>query len=136
MNRRNFLRNSGLTLGSAVLAPQAMGSAGTWDSPTASSVLDTWSKVRADFMLDQSHIQMAQMLLASHPSRVREAIARHRKAFDTNPATYWEDSFLTIDDLATEAAGKYMNCDPGEIGLTDSTTQGMSLLLNGFKLNK
>jgi len=119
-----------------MLAPHAIASAAGMDSPTASAVFTTWAKVREDFNLDQSHIQMAQMLLASHPTRVREAISKHRQAFDENPATYWEGKFMTIDGVATEAAGRYMNCDPGEIALTDSTTQGMSLLLNGFRLKK
>ncbi len=29
---------------------------------------------------------MAQMLLASHPTPVRDAIKKHREAFDANPS--------------------------------------------------
>ena len=134
MDRRNFLRNAGLTLGSAVVAPSSIQSITQAASQPASKILDTWAKVRSDFDLDMSHIQMAQMLLASHPSRVRDAIAGYRQAFDTNPATFWEEKWIEAEQVVTEAASRYLECEPGEIALTDSTTQGVALLLNGFKL--
>ena len=67
MERRNFLRNAGLAIGTAIAAPNALAKSDLLNTPTASRVLDTWAKVRDDFMLDHHHIQMAQMLLASHP---------------------------------------------------------------------
>jgi len=108
-------------------------SQGTTVAPL-SEVLQTWEGVRALFPLDNSHIQMAQMLLASHPKPVADAIAMHRKAFDKNPAMYWEEHYLTAEKLVCEAAAKYMGVQPGEIALTDSTTMGTALLFNGMKL--
>ena len=134
MNRRHFLRNTGLSIGSAVITPTALTNLSPLNLPSLHSPLDTWSGVRSEFILDHHHIQMAQMLLASHPRRVRDAIAKHRLAFDENPATYWEEHFQTAEGVVTEAAGRYMHCDPDEIALTDSTTQGMAMFLNGFKL--
>lgn len=134
MDRRKFLRNAGLSLGSAVVAPRSIQSFTHAAAHPASKTLDTWAKVRSDFALDHSHIQMAQMLLASHPSRVRDAIAGYRKAFDTNPATFWEEKWIEAEQVVTKAASRYMECETGEIALTDSTTQGVALLLNGFKL--
>ena len=67
---------------------------------------------------------------------MREAIAKHREEFDTNPALYWESKFETVDGVATDAASRYMNCDPGEVALTDSTTQGMAMVMNGLKLKE
>ena len=95
---------------------------------------DSWDLVRNQFDLDHSRIQMAQMLLASHPAPVKEAIARHREAYNGSPAMYWEEHFMTAEKVVTAAAGKYMNVDPEEIALTDSTTMGTSLLFNGMKL--
>ncbi len=136
MNRRFFLKNAGVAFGSAAFAP-ALVTAGSSDYqsvPPASRVLDTWAKVRGDFLLDHKHLQMSQMLLASHPTVVREAIARHRKGMDENPATYWEDHWIEAEEAVIKAAAEYTGADPSELGLTDSTTQGVSLLLNGFKL--
>jgi len=77
---------------------------------------------------------MAQMLLASHPKPVRDAIAKHRAAYDASPATYWEEHWLTAEKKVADAAAKYMNVDASEIALTDSTTMGTSLLFNGMRL--
>lgn len=134
MKRRNFLRNTGLSIGSAMIAPGAFTALSPIETPDIKSALHTWAQVRSEFLLDHHHIQMAQMLLASHPKRVRDAIAQHRKAFDESPAHYWEEKFQTAEKIVTEVASRYMHCMPGEIALTDSTTQGMAMFLNGFKL--
>ncbi|WP_224488751.1 aminotransferase class V-fold PLP-dependent enzyme [Robertkochia flava] len=139
MNRRKFINSSGLTMGLAGFFPSVLT---TWDTaaqPAAQGiapVLDTssWDWVRTQFELDHSRIQMSQMLLASHPLPVKEAIAKHRTAYNESPATYWEEHFMTAEKEVTAAAGKYMNVDPEEIALTDSTTMGTSLLFNGMKL--
>lgn len=99
-----------------------------------SEVLRTWEGVRALFPLDNSHIQMAQMLLVSHPKPVADAIEMHQKAFDKNPAMYWEEHYLTAEKVVCNAAAKYMGVQPEEIALTDSTTMGTALLFNGMKL--
>ncbi len=90
--------------------------------------------MRSQFDRDHSHIQMSQMLLASHPRPVAEEIERQRKAYDTNPATYWEDNWLNAEVNVAKAAAKYMGVDAGEIALTDSTTMATSMLFNGMKL--
>lgn len=135
MDRRNFLRNSGIALGSALTTSSALH---VVKHPKLearlSGAVGKWADVRSQFELDHSHIQMSQMLLASHPKRVRDAIAKHRKNFDENPATYWEEHHLTADTKTRKAAAKYMACDFTEVALTDSTTMGMATLLNGFKL--
>ncbi len=138
MDRRKFLNSSGIALGLSTAIPALINSSCTSavsEKAAESTEYDgTWESVRNQFILDHSHIQMAQMLLASHPKPVRDAIARHRAAYDANPATYWEDHWLTAEKQVAEAAAKYMNVDPAEIALTDSTTMGTSLLFNGMKL--
>jgi len=135
MDRRNFLRNSGVALGATLTSSSALKAV---KHPKVEARLSgasgKWADVRSQFVLDHSQIQMAQMLLASHPKRVREAIEMRRKAFDENPATYWEEHHLTADTRIRKAAARYLECDFTEVALTDSTTMGMSTLLNGFKL--
>lgn len=138
MNRRKFLNSSGVALGLTTALPAIVSTScsnAVSEQTAASNKLDgTWQSVRKQFIIDNSHIQMAQMLLASHPKPVREAIEQHRKAYDANPATYWEENWLTAEKKVAKAAAKYMNVDPSEIALTDSTTMGTALLFNGMKL--
>ncbi len=94
----------------------------------------SWGSVRSQFLLNHDNIQMAQMLFASHPKQVRDAIESHRKAFDESPAEYWEELGFTQEPMICEVAAEYMGVQPEEIVLTDSTTQGLSLLFNGLKL--
>lgn len=138
MDRRRFINASGLTLGMASVFPSLLGATSRPQSPELSipgrPSKNTWEWVRAQFKLDHSQVQMSQMLLASHPTPVEEAIQKHRKAYNESPATYWEEHFMTAEKVVTKAAGRYMNVDPEEIALTDSTTMGTSLLFNGMKL--
>lgn len=127
------MQNTGLIFGSALATPSAL--AACADGANTPLNTDSWENVRAQFNIKHDHIQMAQMLLASHPTPVREAIEKHRKAFDENPAVYWEENWLEQEAIVTRAAAKYMNADSGEIMLTDSTTQGLAMLYNGLKLN-
>ena len=125
MNRRNFIAKTGA---SALLT-----AVGKKVLPTTEKVED-WEDVRRDFNLDTSKIQMAQFLLASHPSNVRKAIENHRKGLDDNPVEYYESNFVTFTRQVLKAAETYLGAKPGEIALTDSTTMGLSLLYTGLKL--
>lgn len=126
MDRRSFLQNTGLVIGASVLAKSCA-------TPGSSAkAIDTWEGVRAQFPLAKDKIHMAQMFLASHPKPVADEIERHRKLFDAAPVNYFEDNFQTIDGKIAGAAAKYMGCAPGEVGLTDSTTQGLSTIYNGL----
>lgn len=129
MKRRFFLRSTGLALGAGVVLPHL-----SQGSTTPS--LDSWSNVREQFLLQPGRIHMAQMFLASHPKPVRDAIDRYRKLLDESPVEYWEKNFGTMEPSLCEAAAKYIQADPGEIALTDSTTMGLGILYTGFKLKE
>lgn len=79
---------------------------------------------------------MAQMLLASHPKPVKDAIENHRLNFDANPTEYWEHNFATAEPKILESAAAYLEAKPAEIALTDSTTQGLGTLYTGFRLHE
>src|SRR5260370_4036778 len=122
MQRRSFLRRTGLALGaSAVLPSLSLGS-------TSTASLDSWEGIRSQFLLDPKRIHMAQMFLASHPKPVRDAIDRHRKLLDESPVEYWEHQWKTIEPEVCQSAGRYINADPTEISLTDSTSMALGLL--------
>lgn len=132
MDRRKFLASSGLAagtvfplLGRSLKAEKVI----KYAAPARS-----WEAVRASFRLTDRHVQMAQMLFASHPEPVREAIRRHTDEFDKDPALYWEEEWQKAEENLQEAAMEYTGAGPGEIAFTDSTTQGLGLLYTGLKL--
>lgn len=92
--------------------------------------------MRKQFLLTNDRIHMAQMLLASHPLPVRKAIQKHRDKFEENSVEYWENNFMTAEDIVKKAAASYLKCDPEEIALTDSTTMGLAMLYSGLKLKE
>ena len=134
MRRRDFIRQAGLVVGAAP-ALGALASAPAMDRvPTRAFDPTNWADVRDQFALTRSRIHMASFLLASHPRPVAEAIERHRRAFDEDPATYWEEHFQRAEPQVRAAAGDYLGADPAHIALTDSTTMGLGLVYGGLQL--
>jgi isopenicillin-N epimerase len=126
--RRDFLAGAGLTVGAALAIP-----AGAATTPPAPAAGD-WAAVRDQFLLSRDHVHLALMLLASHPRPVREAIERHRRAFDENPADHFEEQFTHADADMRAAAARYLGGAPGDIALTDSTTMGLAVMYGGLAL--
>jgi isopenicillin-N epimerase len=121
LDRRDFL--SRMTAGAALAV-----------TPAAPAPPSDWSAVRNEFLLSREHIHLALMLLTSHPRPVREAIERHRRRLDENPAGYFEEKFFTADGETRAAAAAYMGGAPEHIALTDSTTMGLGVLYGGLAL--
>ena len=136
MDRRKFLRNSGLAIGATSVLPAL----GAIKKPATKNetkyAYNSWSAIRDQFKLTSGRIHMSQMLLASHPAPVRDAIEKHRNNFDENPFEYWENNWITAEQIVCKAAANYLNADPSEIVLTDSTTMGLGILYNGLRLKK
>ncbi|GLR19036.1 aminotransferase class V-fold PLP-dependent enzyme [Portibacter lacus] len=128
MDRRNFLFKAGYTIGAASVLPTI------GNRLTKTATLEKWDAVRADFQLNTDKIQMAQFLLASHPSKVRKAIDTHRMGLDENTVEYLHHNEITKEEEVLEAAAKYLESSPDEIALTDSTTMGLAILYSGLKL--
>ena len=128
MNRRNFITKTGYTIG-AVSILSTLGC--RFSSATS---LGEWEAVRDDFQLNTDKIQMAQFLLASHPSKVRKAIETHRNGLDENTVQYFQSQNRPNVNKVIEAGANYLECDPGEIALTESTTMGLAILYSGLKL--
>jgi selenocysteine lyase/cysteine desulfurase len=95
---------------------------------------DGWEGVRAQFNLDPNYIHMAGLLLTSHPTPVRQAIERHQRELNENPALYLQENNSRLQAQAGQAAADYMGAQPNEIALTDSTTMGIALVINGVQI--
>jgi selenocysteine lyase/cysteine desulfurase len=102
--------------------------------PTASegpADLSSWEGVRASFQLRLDYIHMASMLLASHPTPVRTALANYRRELDENPVAAVHH-LGERDQAVLDAAGKYIGAPPESIALTDSTTMGLGMVYTGL----
>lgn len=132
MDRRDFLRGTGYAIGTGLIFPANLQKL---KLVTNGTDFKNWTDIRNQFSLEEGKIHMAQMLLASHPKPVQNAIEEHRKQFNANPAEYWENNFQAAEPKVIASAARYLECQPGEIALTDSTTQGLGILYTGFKLN-
>ncbi len=134
MDRRQFLVRTGLLLGAGLLA-ESLPALNRLAGATSPSVA-TWEDVRNQFLLSPDFVHMTGFLLASHPAPVREAIERHRRGLDENPAHYWADNEERFEADVLQAAAAYMGAHPADIALTDSTTMGLGLLYGGLELRK
>jgi len=130
MDRRSFLNRSGIAIGATLVLPSLA------SQKSQHLTLDTWAGIRSQFRFAPDKIPMSQMLLASHPKWVNDAIEKHRNSFDENPVEYWEENWIKLEKRARESAAAYLKVDPEEIMLTDSTTMGLGLLYTGLRLNE
>jgi isopenicillin-N epimerase len=94
----------------------------------------SWDALRAMFRLRPDRIHLAGMLLASHPTPVRDAIEAYRRRFDEDPVAAVVETLETgIDDEVRRAVVAYTGGDIEAIALTDSTTMGLGLLYGGLR---
>ena len=133
MKRRDFFQRTGVAL-AGLPALGTVSLAAPSPRPVRAFDPDDWASVRDQFALTRDRIHMAMFLLASHPRPVAEAVERHRKAFDLDPAMHWEEHFMTAEPEMVAAAGEYLEADPAHIALTDSTTMGLGLVYGALKL--
>lgn len=134
--RREFVRGllaSGAAIGSAC------GSGENVERPRpdrfyTSNQADAWGKVRGQFDIQPDVIDISALFIASHPKAVRDAIDRHRRSLDRNPARYLIDRIDENERRVLDAAARYLGARPRDIALTDSTTMGLGLVYNGINV--
>jgi selenocysteine lyase/cysteine desulfurase len=145
LNRRDFVATVGLSLVGGATSRKALA-----DAQAAAPAVDgssDWAAVKAQFdLLTPEWLHFSQFYIVSHPKPVREAIERHRGNLDKNPFTTVEhgmgfDVFLGEESRdeplplrVQRRAASYVGGKPGEIALTDSTTQGLALIYMGLPL--
>lgn len=121
----------GAWLGSCATAPQRA----TTPAANNTGAPPSWEALRAMFRLRADRVHLAGMLLASHPTPVRDAIEAYRQRFDEDPVAAVEETLdHGVDDQVRRAVVDYTGGDVEGIALTDSTTMGLGLLYNGLNL--
>lgn len=148
LDRRGFLIRTGVALGlggGALTGAALAGGLLSQDTPGDSTApasrqpsqppLDDWQAVRDQFSLTRDFLHFGGLYIASHPASVRQAIEEHRRGMDENPVHYLQDNGARLEAAVLRAAGSYLDANPADIALTDSTTMGLGLLYNGLDLS-
>lgn len=146
VGRRRLLTGSGLALGVAALAGVAGAQEGEPPSGDPNAHVEPpspvapplpapdWQRVRAQWMLDWSMVDLSAMLFAANPKVVRDAIDRHRKGLDASPITYLEARNRPLQNSARRMAGAYFGVDFENVALTESTTSAVAMVYAGIGL--
>ncbi|PZD73763.1 Isopenicillin N epimerase [Acaryochloris thomasi RCC1774] len=134
-NRRNFLIAAGLgSAASTITANQTLAQPSQAEKEVALENLKDWDQVRDFFNLDPDYIHLAGLLIASNPANVQAAIESHRTGLDNNPTHYLSDHRRNLEAEVRQSAANYLGVQPDEIALTDSTTMGTGLVINGLAI--
>ncbi|WP_313646622.1 pyoverdine-tailoring periplasmic protein PvdN [Pseudomonas sp.] len=135
-DRRGFLKQAGLFAAALPLSgsftPSALAAA-----PAARPSADKWQALRQQFDLDPSYLHFCNFLLASHPRVVSEAIAGFRARLDQNPGEMvdWDrEELWGYENQVRAWAGRYFGVQPGQVALTGSTTEGLSMIYGGLQV--
>jgi isopenicillin-N epimerase len=97
---------------------------------------DKWQEIRSQFNLDPNYIHMAGLLITSHPTPVRDAIAQYRIALNENPGLYLSENNYRLQNEVRQAIARYIGAQSSDIALTDSTTMGSALVINGLDIRE
>ncbi|GAB7527635.1 aminotransferase class V-fold PLP-dependent enzyme [Pseudomonas sp. 3A(2025)] len=133
--RRAFIQNTGLISAGLALGARSLPSYAA--TQTALSTTADWEKFRQLFPLDFNYAHFANFLVTSHCAPIRAAIEAHRERLDRNPALvldYDREEVWQHEHEVRVQAARYLNVAPGQIALTGSTTEGLSIVYGGLKL--
>ena len=118
-------------LAGAAAAGVVAGCGGSPDKPAYDP--RDWASVKAQFALSRDVRHFDAFVLATHPKPVREAIERHRRGLDADPAGYIHAHELENDERVLQAAARYLEVPP-DFAFTDSTTMGLGLVYGGIRI--
>lgn len=131
-----LLSGCGVGTGAAASAPASAPAGAPAATPAPRTGPWTWEEVRAQFAVNPRLVHMTSFFLCSHPRPVRDAIERHRRAFDDNPVTYLEENVGRFEKALRRAAADYFEADPDDFAITDSTSMGLGIVYGGLKLRE
>ena len=120
-------------LAGAAAAGVVAGCGGSSDKPPAYDPED-WASVKAQYPLAKDVRHFDAFVLASHPRPVRDAIERHRRGLDADPAGYLRAHEAELDQRVLDAASRYLATPPSAFAFTDSTTMGLGLVYGGIRI--
>jgi selenocysteine lyase/cysteine desulfurase len=125
----------GLTRKQLLAGAAAAGVVAGCGSSSRPAALDPrdWASVKAQFPLAKGVRHFDAFVLATHPKPVRDAIERHRRGLDADPAGYLHAHEAELDQRVLDAAARYLEVPPA-FAFTDSTTMGLGLVYGGIRI--
>ncbi len=143
LSRRNLLKSLGVSALSLSALPSFSNS---WNdsSPTFADPQDPafWKSVRDQFMLSKEAVFFNTGTVGVMPKAVVDKMVEHTQMMATHVAdwAYKDDNkeqfisgYNSLLPIRTKVA-KLLNCEVGEIAMTDNVTNGMSYIANGITL--
>lgn len=132
-DRRTFLKHASVL---AVALPLGGGLGQALANPANEPAKgDQWAQLRQLFNQDPDYLHLSNFLVTSHPKPVQDAIQRYRDSLDRNPGLVmdWDrQEPWQHEARVREWAGRYLQVRPGQIALTGSTTEGLSIIYGGL----
>jgi selenocysteine lyase/cysteine desulfurase len=138
MNRRKLIKNMGLT----ALSLAALPSSASSHELLSPEDPNYWQSVRDQFMLAKDKVFFNCGTIGVMPKIVVDKMVEHTRYLATNVAdwAYKDDNkeqfisgYNNLIPIRTKVA-KLLNCEVGEIAITDNVTHGMSYIANGITL--
>jgi selenocysteine lyase/cysteine desulfurase len=93
-----------------------------------------WEKIRHEFPLERSGINLAAMVMASTPHKVTRAINTHREALDLRPQSHAAANNSDMQEAVFAAVADYFGVPKGDIADTHSTTCALAQLYCGIRV--
>jgi selenocysteine lyase/cysteine desulfurase len=93
-----------------------------------------WASVKAQFQLSRDVRHFDAFVLSTHPAPVREAVERHRRGLDADPAAYLAEHEQGLEARVADAGAAYLGADATDLAFTDSTTMGLGLVYGGVQV--
>jgi isopenicillin-N epimerase len=93
-----------------------------------------WTRVRAQFPLDEGLTLMNAANLCPSPYPVQQAVFRHTRDVDGDASFQNRAKFGGLKEEAREALAEYLGASTREIAITRNTSEGNNSVVNGLEL--
>lgn len=93
-----------------------------------------WTRVRAQFPLNEGLTLMNAANLCPSPYPVQQAVFRYTRDVDGDASFQNRGKFSGLKEEAREALARYVGALPGEIAITRNTSEGNNSVVNGLEL--
>ena len=125
MSRRSFMT---VAAGAAALA--ATGSR----AATGAVGPESWNALRAQFLLGDGVTYMNNGSLGPCPRVVLEKAQHAWERMEENPVGEYYGPLIEEAEAVRSRAAEFLGCSPGELSITDNTTDGMNTVAQGIDL--